>query len=70
MFVVLHSSGVLLLTGMQMDVSIAKAFLHENKKIDISSNSWGPSDDGNVVSGPGFMATKALKQGAQEVRVI
>ena len=70
MFVLLHSSGILLLTGMQVDMSEAKAFLHENNKIDISSNSWGPSDDGNVVDGPGFIATKSLKQGAQEVRVI
>ena len=62
-----HAAGILLLSGFQIDISEAKAFLHENNKIDIYSNSWGPIDNGKLVLGPGFVATIALALGAQQV---
>ena len=61
-------AGILLLSGFETDVSEAKALLHQNNKIDIYSNSWGPFDSGSLVLGPDLMATMALEQGAQQVK--
>ena len=36
--------------------------------IDVVSSSWGPSDDGQTVEGPGQLATAALEKGATEGR--
>ena len=41
---------------------------YKRDKIDIYSNSWGPSDNGRSVTGPGLKGKRALKQGALEVR--
>ena len=41
---------------------------YKSDKIDIYSNSWGPSDYGRSVMGPGLKGKKALKQGALKVR--
>ena len=41
---------------------------YKRDKIDIYSNSWGPSDNGRSVIGPGLKGKRALKQGALEVR--
>lgn len=40
---------------------------YKRDKIDIYSNSWGPSDNGRSVIGPGLKGKKALEQGALEV---
>ncbi len=38
-----------------------------NKQIHIYSNSWGPSDNGRTVKGPGPLVKEALKNGARRV---
>ena len=43
------------------------ALSHLNVIIDIYSNSWGPSDNGNIVDGPGRLTQMALEQAAREV---
>ena len=43
---------------------------YENGITDIYSNSWGPSDDGYTVAGPGTLAKMALKSGVTEVSLI
>ena len=49
------------------DIQEARALSHSNDKIDIYSNSWGPSDRGFVVEGPRTLAKFALKNGAKTV---
>ena len=44
-----------------------RAFSHQRNYIDIYSNSWGPGDTGIEVIGPGPLAKRALKSGAEEV---
>jgi len=44
-----------------------RAFSHQRNYIDIYSNSWGPGDTGIEVIGPGLLAKRALKAGAEEV---
>ena len=43
------------------------ALSHLNVIIDIYSNSWGPSDNGNIVDGPGRLTQMALAQAARQV---
>lgn len=40
---------------------------HRSDYISIYSNSWGPSDSGFAVGGPGKYTTAVLQQGAAEV---
>ena len=39
-------------------------------KVDIVSSSWGPSDDGATVEGPGKLASEALFKGATQGRQV
>lgn len=43
------------------------ALSHLNVIIDIYSNSWGPSDNGNIVDGPGRLTQMALEQAVRQV---
>ena len=36
-------------------------------RVDVYSASWGPSDNGKTVEGPGKMASLALEKGIKEV---
>lgn len=49
------------------DEKEAAALKFKREYIDIYSNSWGPSDKGFEVEGPGNKTLKALKEGAEEV---
>jgi hypothetical protein len=40
----------------------AAALSWKNDAIDIYSNSWGPSDSGTVIDGPGYLSHRALKK--------
>ena len=39
-------------------------------RVDVYSASWGPSDNGKTVEGPGKMAHMALERGIKEVNQI
>ena len=60
-------------TGLKFDMSsstdLTEADLlgHKNNYIQVYSNSWGPSDWGFIVNGPGTLALNALKTGVREV---
>jgi len=57
-------SGIRLLAqGGFTDVETAAALHFRNDVNDIYSNSWGPSDDGGTVDGPGYFARAALEDG-------
>ncbi|KAJ7336048.1 Proprotein convertase subtilisin/kexin type 6 [Desmophyllum pertusum] len=50
------------------DADEARALSHASDYIDIYSNSWGPGDKGFEVAGPGFLAQRALQNGAEKGR--
>ena len=49
------------------DIIESSALGHNNNYVDIYSSSWGPSDSGYVVDGPGELLTKTLENGALKV---
>ena len=54
--------------AIRSDTKFARALNHERDIIDIYSNSWqAVIGNGDVVSGPGPMTAKALKEGAERV---
>ncbi|XP_033124048.1 neuroendocrine convertase 1-like [Anneissia japonica] len=55
--------GIRMLDGKVTDALEAAAFSHALGHIDIFSASWGPSDDGKTVEGPGNLASKAIQKG-------
>ena len=59
--------GVRMLDGSVTDV-VESSSLHLNPEhIDIYSSSWGPSDNGQTVDGPGTLAKKAFSDGVSMV---
>lgn len=60
--------GIKLLGNYISDRSEAQALQHAHKDVDVYSASWGPTDDGRTVEGPGYMSAKALSIGIQEVK--
>lgn len=53
--------GVRLLGGSVTDIQEAAAFGRRTDVVQISSNSWGPDDDGATVSGPGSATLAAMR---------
>ena len=49
------------------DLTEASALGYHDNHVDVYSNSWGPSDSGFVVSGPGTLTKMTLKTGALKV---
>lgn len=47
----------------------AMALGHLPQEIDIYSNSWGPTDNGILVDGPGPLTHAAMEAGAKTVSV-
>ena len=60
-------TGIELLGPGNTDINQAISLTLRNDIVDIYSNSWGPSDYGDVVSGPGTVASLALHYGIHEV---
>lgn len=56
--------GLRLISSTASDAEEAEAMAHSNGVIFVKSNSWGPSDDGETLEGPGTLTTNALRQGA------
>lgn len=54
--------SIKLTAGLQTDSTESSAFSHQNGVIQIKNNSWGPSDDGKTLEGPGPLAQAALAQ--------
>lgn len=53
-------AGLRLVAAPVSDAQEAAALAHEQGAIHISSNSWGPSDDGQTLAGPGPLAEAAM----------
>ncbi|XP_022172642.1 neuroendocrine convertase 1-like isoform X2 [Myzus persicae] len=60
--------GIVLLDGKTNDEMEARALINANSLVDIYSGSWGPTDDGLMVDGPGVMAQIAFEIGATKGR--
>ena len=52
------------------DAMESNALGHENSYVDIYSSSWGPSDYGFSVEGPGTLLQQTLATGVREVHTI
>lgn len=61
------SVGVRMLDGDITDVVEAKSLSFNPQHIDIYSSSWGPTDDGKTVDGPGNLAKIAFENGIRKV---
>ena len=62
--------GVRMLDGRVTDRVEAESLSLNPQYIDIYSASWGPSDDGMTVEGPGTLASAAFLNGIAKVRTI
>ena len=51
------------------DSGEADALGHKDSYIHVYSNSWGPSDYGFIVEGPGPLLEQTLSNGAREVEL-
>ena len=59
--------GIKVRLNQMTDIMEAGALGYHDNHIDVYSSSWGPSDSGFVVSGPGRLANMALRNGAERV---
>ena len=59
--------GIKVQLNQMTDLMEAGALGYHDDHIDVYSSSWGPSDSGFVVSGPGGLAKMALRNGAERV---
>ena len=59
-----------MLDGDVTDVVEASSLSLNSQHIDIYSSSWGPSDDGATIDGPGPLAKKAFIDGIEKVQLI
>ena len=60
--------GIRMLDGKISDTIEGMALSFALDKVDIFSSSWGPTDDGATVEGPGKLASEALVKGVTEGR--
>lgn len=60
--------GLRLITVAVGDVAEAEVMAWRTDQIHISNNSWGPTDDGKNIGGPGPLARGALEQGVNTGR--
>jgi len=65
--VYLFPLGVRMLDGDVTDVVEASSLSLNPQHIDIYSSSWGPTDDGRTVDGPGRLAKQAFLNGVTKV---
>jgi subtilisin-like proprotein convertase family protein len=56
-------AGLRLTAGFVTDLDEADALVYNNQDIDIYNNSWGPTDDGQRLEGPGPLTRAALENG-------
>lgn len=61
-------AGIRLIALPDTDEQEATAFSLHNDVIQVKSNSWGPTDDGKTLDGPGPLATAAIEDALQNGR--
>uniref|UniRef100_T1JDD6 furin n=1 Tax=Strigamia maritima TaxID=126957 RepID=T1JDD6_STRMM len=60
--------GIRMLDGSLSDIVEGRALSFNVTHIDVFSASWGPSDDGRTVDGPGRLAQEAIQMGIKKGR--
>lgn len=55
--------GIRMISERSRDSTEASSLTHKWDHIDIYSNSWGPSDNGRTMDGPGLITEKAIEEG-------
>lgn len=60
--------GIRMLDGPVTEIVESKAVSYNAKNIHIMSASWGPSDNGRMVDGPGKLVSAAFLKGITQVR--
>ena len=68
--IIVSLSGVRMLDGRVTDKVEAASLSLNPQFIDIYSASWGPSDDGATVEGPGTLAAAAFENGITKVTAL
>ena len=63
------NAGIALL-GANSDLNEERSLSYARDTVDIYSNSWGPSDSGSIVEGPGYLTSMSLQNGVKEVSYI
>ena len=66
MYLINMIAGIALL-GANSDMNEALSLSFRRDIVDVYSNSWGPSDSGTRVDGPGTLTAQALEMGVREV---
>ena len=61
-------AGLRLVAEPTSDLDEANALSYQNQEIDIYNNSWGPTDDGQRLEGPGPLTLAALENGVTNGR--
>ena len=61
-------AGIRLIAGGVTDATEANALTYQKANVDVYSNSWGPSDNGQTLAGPGPMLLAALADGVTNGR--
>ncbi len=61
-------AGLRLIAAATSDLDEANALGHQPHAIDILNNSWGPSDSGTVIDGPGPLTRAAIEDAAVDGR--
>lgn len=62
--------GIRMLDGPVTDVVESRAVAFNVENIDIMSASWGPSDNGRMVDGPGKLGLAGFEKGVSEVSIL
>ncbi|MDY6939455.1 MAG: S8 family serine peptidase [Cyanobacteriota bacterium] len=61
-------AGLRLVAAPNTDLDEANALTYQNQEIDIYNNSWGPTDNGRNLEGPGPLTLAALEEGTTNGR--
>ena len=67
MYILLYYSALKFDVGGATDAVEASAVGYKDYYIDVYSNSWGPSDFGFIVDGPGTLLQRTMATGVTEV---
>ena len=61
---------VKMLGGVLTDTVEGQSLVYALDRVQIYSASWGPTDNGATLEGPGYLARQALKKGVTQVESI
>ena len=63
----LYHTGLRLNVSNTLDLTQADVLSYQASYVDVYSNSWGPSETGFTVGGPGYVTQRTLKRAIEQV---